>query len=93
LPWIPIDALCRLDNFAALTSLDWQVRVYGAALPEMRAYCAAGHLALHEFAWQQPAMERAGFQRSGLYLLRPDGHVAWAAADQSASALSAYLGA
>jgi hypothetical protein len=38
-------------------------------------------------------MERAGFQRDALYLVRPDGYVALAAPEQSASVLEAYLNA
>ena len=47
---------------------------------------------LHEFAWQ-PAMERAGFQRDALYLVRPDGYVALATREQPAAMLAAYLDA
>jgi hypothetical protein len=93
LPWVPLGpSRSDADNFAPLTSLDWQVHVYGRSPPEMRALCAERHLALHEFGWQ-PAMERAGFRRDALYLLRPDGYVALAAAEPSASALDAYLNA
>ncbi len=93
LPWVHIDSTPdTADNFAPLASLDWQVHVYGVALPEIRAVCAQRHLALHEFRWQ-PSMERAGLHRNGLYLLRPDGYVALAAAAQSADALAAYLDA
>ena len=78
------------DNFTPLTSLEWQVHIYGNAIPEIRAVCAEHHLALHEFGWQ-PAMERAGLRRDALYLLRPDGYVALAAPEQSAATLTAYL--
>ena len=80
------------DNFAPLTSLEWQVHIYGNAAPEIRAVCAERHLALHEFGWQ-PAMERAGFRRNALYLVRPDGYVALAAANQSLTVLASYLDA
>ena len=91
LPWVPFDTSDGgADNFAPLTSLEWQVHIYGSALPEIRAVCAERHLALHEFGWQ-PAMERAGLQRDALYLLRPDGYVALAASEPSAPTLTAYL--
>ena len=91
LPWVPLDTSARgADNFAPLTSLEWQVHIYGNATPEIRAACAERHLALHEFGWQ-PAMERAGLQRDALYLLRPDGYVALAALEQPAPRLTAYL--
>jgi 2-polyprenyl-6-methoxyphenol hydroxylase-like FAD-dependent oxidoreductase len=93
LPWVPLDSSRRdADNFAPLTSLEWQVHVYGRALPAMRALCAQRHLSLYEFDWQ-PAMEHAGFQRDALYLVRPDAYVALAAAEPSASALDGYLNA
>ena len=91
LPWVPLDTSDRgADNFTPLTSLEWQVHIYGHALPEIRAACAERHLGLHEFGWQ-PAMGRAGLQRDALYLLRPDGYVAFAAPGQSAPTLTAYL--
>ena len=91
LPWVPLDTSDRgADNFTPLTSLEWQVHVYGTVVPEIRAACTELHLALHEFGWQ-PSMERAGLRRDALYLLRPDGYVALAAPEQSAPTLTAYL--
>jgi hypothetical protein len=87
LPWIRLDRDGHgADNFAPLTSLDWQVHVYGAAAPEVRAVCGERHLPLHEFRWES-AMRRAGFRRNALYLVRPDGYVGLAAAEQSRAAL------
>jgi hypothetical protein len=80
------------DNFAPLTSLDWQVHVYGGALPEIRAFCPERRLPLHEFTWES-AMERAGLHRDALYLVRPDGYVALASPEQSRVTLAAYLNA
>lgn len=91
LPWVALDTSARgADNFTPLTSLEWQVHIYGNAAPEIRAACAERHLALHEFGWQ-PAMGRAGLQQDALYLLRPDGYVALAAPQQLAPGLTAYL--
>jgi 2-polyprenyl-6-methoxyphenol hydroxylase-like FAD-dependent oxidoreductase len=91
LPWVPLDTSDRsADNFTPLTSLEWQVHIYGNAGSDIRAVCAERRLALHEFSWQ-PAMERAGLRRDALYLLRPDGYVALAVSEQSASTLTAYL--
>jgi 2-polyprenyl-6-methoxyphenol hydroxylase-like FAD-dependent oxidoreductase len=91
LPWIAA-ARGDADNFATLSSLEWQAHVYGEATPETRALCAERHLALHEFAWRS-GMERAGVERDALYVVRPDGYVALAAAGQSAVRLGAYLNA
>ena len=91
LPWVCLEgSLHGADNFAPLTSLAWQVHVYGRAAPELRAFCAERHLPLHEFDWQR-AMARAGFQRDALYLVRPDGYVALAVPDQTPSVLEEYL--
>ena len=93
LPWVRLDRDGHgADNFAPLTSLDWQVHVYGAAAPDVRAVCGERDLPLHEFRWE-PAMKRAGFRRNALYLVRPDGYVGLAAADQSRAALTSYLDA
>ena len=93
LPWIRLESSGHdADNFAPLTSLDWQVHVYGRVAPELRARCAERHMALHEFGWEH-GMERAGLHRDALYLVRPDGYVALAAPEQSASALDGYLNA
>ena len=93
LPWVTLDSSHRGDdNFAPLTSLEWQVHVYGAAVPEIRTRCAERNLALHEFAWL-PTMPRVGLHRDALYLVRPDGHVGLARNEQSAATLGAYLDA
>ncbi len=91
LPWVQFEGPNDgADNFAPLTSLTWQVHIYGRAMPEIRVVCADQHLALHEFSWQS-AMTRAGLERDALYLVRPDGYVALAATEQSTSELRAYL--
>lgn len=61
LPW-------TCSNFEALTSLDWQVHVYGEATPET-------DVPLHVFPWTAEAA-RAGLKRNAAYLVRPDGYVA-----------------
>lgn len=93
LPWVQLDRDGHgSDNFAPLTSLDWQVHVYGAAAPTIRAVCGERHLPLHEFAWR-PAMKRAGLHRNALYLVRPDGYIALAAPVQSSNVLTSFLDA
>jgi hypothetical protein len=75
LPWVPIGP--GQDNFAPLTSLKWQVHLYGEARPGLAEACAELQLPLHLFAWQ-PEMRRAGLERAALYLIRPDSYVALA---------------
>jgi 2-polyprenyl-6-methoxyphenol hydroxylase-like FAD-dependent oxidoreductase len=75
LPWVETEP--GIDNFAPLTSLTWQVHVYGEPRPGLAEACAALQLPLHAFRWRQQ-MRRAGLHRDALYLVRPDGHVALA---------------
>jgi 2-polyprenyl-6-methoxyphenol hydroxylase-like FAD-dependent oxidoreductase len=93
LPWVKADLNgVGGDNFAPLTSLDWQVHLYGDALPEIQAVCEARKLPLHIFSWR-PEMSRAGLRRNALYLVRPDGYVALADPDASVAAVTSYLDA
>src|SRR5438552_7733203 len=78
------------DNFAPLTSLNWQVHVYGDATPEIQALCQARQLSLRVFPWRGE-MSRAGLRRNAVYLVRPDGYVALADAGGSAAAVTSYL--
>ena len=87
LPWVKWPAG---DNFVALTSLDWQLHVYGSLRAEMTAAARALHLPAFEYAWTGPA-ERAGLQRDAVYLVRPDGHVALALPDQDTAQLQSFV--
>jgi hypothetical protein len=86
------------DNFTSLTSLDWQVHLYGdasgAAAREIQTVCDGRKLPLHVFRWRAE-MDRAGLQREAVYLVRPDGYVAMAVADPGggATAIATYLDA
>ena len=93
LPWVET-ALKGVDedNFAPLTSLDWQVHVYGDAAPDIRTMCDARKLPLHIFPWRLE-MDRTGLQRHAVYLVRPDGYVALADPRASAAAVMSYLDA
>jgi hypothetical protein len=77
LPWIEIEP--GRDNFAPLASLTWQAHVYGElrGLAEIAEVCAELHLPLCSFTWR-PEMQRAGLARGAVYLVRPDGYVAFA---------------
>jgi hypothetical protein len=75
LPWI--SGLDGPDNFAPLTTLEWQVHVYGEVRGGLAEACADLGLPLHFFAWDE-GMEATGVERGALYLVRPDGYVALA---------------
>ena len=91
LPWVKMDGIDS-DNFAPLTSMDWQVHVYGDAAPDLRTACGSRKLPLHIFPWRAE-MARIGLQRNAAYLIRPDGYVALADREGSATALTSYLDA
>jgi 2-polyprenyl-6-methoxyphenol hydroxylase-like FAD-dependent oxidoreductase len=97
LPWVETDLNSPApapdkDNFAPLTSLDWQVHVYGLAAPELQPVCDKQNVPLHVFPWRT-AMSRAGLRRNAVYLIRPDGYVALADPAGSASMVASYLDA
>jgi 2-polyprenyl-6-methoxyphenol hydroxylase-like FAD-dependent oxidoreductase len=90
LPWVADPARSGADNFAALTSLDWQVHVYGEASAEMRAMCDARRLPLQVFAWRRESA-RAGLRRDAAYLVRPDGYIAVAIPNGGSATLETYF--
>jgi len=89
LPWVDS---ADGDNFRPLTSLEWQVHVYGEPRASLRDICAARELTLHAFPWR-PETSRAGLVRNAVYVVRPDGYVGLVDRDANASAVSAYLDA
>ncbi|HEX3470970.1 MAG TPA: FAD-dependent monooxygenase [Silvibacterium sp.] len=93
LRWVPVtlDGVER-DNFAPLTSLDWQAHVYGEANPQVKAVCDERNIQLCVFPWRGE-MGRAGLRRDAVYLLRPDGYVALADPEGNAMAIASYLDA
>jgi 2-polyprenyl-6-methoxyphenol hydroxylase-like FAD-dependent oxidoreductase len=88
LPWV--ETAPGQYNFAALTSLTWQVHVYGEVPRGVADACAALGLAVHVFAWRKE-MERAGLMRGALYLIRPDGYVGLADAQADVNRLRQYF--
>jgi 2-polyprenyl-6-methoxyphenol hydroxylase-like FAD-dependent oxidoreductase len=87
LPWVEPS-----DNFRALSSLDWQVHVYGSAGEGLGGVCARRGLPLHAYPWGSAA-SRAGLERDAAYLVRPDGYVALADPAASPATLERYLDA
>jgi hypothetical protein len=88
LPWVETGP--HQDNFAPLTSLSWQVHVYGEPQRGVAEACAKLRLPLTLFAWQ-PEMRRSGLLRGALYLIRPDGYVALADPDGDPDRLVRYF--
>jgi 2-polyprenyl-6-methoxyphenol hydroxylase-like FAD-dependent oxidoreductase len=88
LPWVELAS--GEDNFAPLTSLKWQVHVYGEPGSGVAEACAELRLPVHVFEWQQK-MRRAGLQKAALYLVRPDGYIALADPGADPERLRQYL--
>jgi 2-polyprenyl-6-methoxyphenol hydroxylase-like FAD-dependent oxidoreductase len=80
------------DNFAKLTSLAWQIHVYGNASHDLQALADSRRIRLHAFAWHS-AMDQAGLKRDAAYLVRPDGYVGLADSEASPAAIADYLDA
>ncbi|MCK8785092.1 FAD-dependent monooxygenase [Roseomonas sp. NAR14] len=87
LPWVRHVAG---DNFEPLAALDWQLHVYGTPAPALREAAEARGLALLAFPWD-PAAAAAGLAEDAAYLVRPDGYVGLAMAQQDPAVLAAWL--
>jgi 2-polyprenyl-6-methoxyphenol hydroxylase-like FAD-dependent oxidoreductase len=91
LPWVKtLSGAPGGDNFTPLTSLDWQVHVYGSAGPEIRAIGEQRRLPLHIFGWHRD-MGRRGLRRDAVYLVRPDGYLAVIGHGGNTGTLASYL--
>lgn len=77
------------DNFAPLSSLDWQVHVYGETAAAFRMALSPTGIPVHTFAWTLAAKD-AGLARDAAYLVRPDGHIAMAGS-QDAGPFARFL--
>jgi 2-polyprenyl-6-methoxyphenol hydroxylase-like FAD-dependent oxidoreductase len=87
LPWV---RTASTDNYDSLKLIGWQIHVYGAARPELQAWCEAHRLPLQVFDWHAEH-HAAGVSRDAIYLLRPDTFVALADDDASSETLQRYL--
>jgi 2-polyprenyl-6-methoxyphenol hydroxylase-like FAD-dependent oxidoreductase len=83
LPWLGPG---ENDNFIPLRSLDWQLHFYGDSERNLLSTAREFGLATHMFPWS-PQAHDAGFQQDAAYLVRPDGYVAVALGEQTASRL------
>lgn len=91
LPWAKVtDGADGADNYEPLRALDWQLHVYGEAPAQISTLCRARGIALHTFAWRD-GFRNAGFERNALYLVRPDGYVAFASIGDDSAKFERYL--
>lgn len=87
LPYVRFDGG---DNYGPLAAIAWQVHVYGEAASELRGWCEAHGVPLHEFAWREE-FGRAGLAENAAYVLRPDTYVGLADPGGSARTVEAYF--
>jgi 2-polyprenyl-6-methoxyphenol hydroxylase-like FAD-dependent oxidoreductase len=87
LPWLAGDNI--LGNYAPLKGLGWQVHVYGTASADLVRFCESKSLFLHERPWARDCAA-IGLERDAIYLIRPDGHVGFATAQDDVSVLRRY---
>jgi 2-polyprenyl-6-methoxyphenol hydroxylase-like FAD-dependent oxidoreductase len=91
LPWVKVtDGADGADNYEPLRILDWQLHVYGEAHAQISTLCRARGIALHTFVWRD-GFSKVGFERNALYLVRPDGYVAFAAIGSDSAKFERYL--
>jgi 2-polyprenyl-6-methoxyphenol hydroxylase-like FAD-dependent oxidoreductase len=89
LPWIA-PAGDSADNYIPLAARDWQVHVYGRVTLRLAEVCEQRAIPLHAYPWSSAA-RRAGVRRDAIYLVRPDGYVAFAGRRAQVPNLERYL--
>jgi 2-polyprenyl-6-methoxyphenol hydroxylase-like FAD-dependent oxidoreductase len=87
LPWVRFG---EHDNYMSLQNLDWNIHVYGRARPELTQLAKGRGVALHTFAFDS-SVRAKGLAENAIYLIRPDGHVAFAGPPQGLSEFEKYL--
>jgi hypothetical protein len=85
LPWMRLSA--SEDNFRYVSTLRWQVHVYGDANDDLRRACEELELPLHVFPWS----DTAGLAKDAVYLVRPDSYVGFADASADVGRLREYV--
>ncbi len=87
LPWVKENTI---DNYQSLTLLDWQIHIYGQITLEFKNSIQQQNLKYDEFPWQ-PIFKKHGFEKNAVYLLRPDGYIAYIDASQNYLRLKTFL--
>jgi hypothetical protein len=87
LPWVTFE---DGDNFLSLQNLNWQLHIYGVAQDQLYDASASRGFVLNVFPWNEQAQKR-GLKKDALYLIRPDGYVAFIGFDQNIKHLDFYL--
>ena len=71
-----------------LKTLSWQIHIYGNALADFKN--AFKNIPVFEYEWN-PKFHKKGFLQNAAYLIRPDGHVAFAMEIQNSEKMNHYL--
>ena len=74
LPWLDLGG--GHDNHEPLAGLSWQLHVHGPVPDGLQQAAVSLGLPLQTYDWG-PAARRAGFRRGVVYLVRPDGYLAY----------------
>jgi 2-polyprenyl-6-methoxyphenol hydroxylase-like FAD-dependent oxidoreductase len=93
LPWFSQTGDGEGDNFGPLRSRWWQAHVYGEPRPGLdavRAACDRRGVPLVRCPWRAAA-EDVGLEPGALYLVRPDGYLAFVDAASRPQAIDDYL--
>ena len=85
LPWVE-----GQNNFAPLSSLDWQIHVYGTATDTLQNLARRWNVPVHSFTFDK-SVQAAGLGSDAAYLIRPDGYVALASAGQDVGEMEKFL--
>jgi hypothetical protein len=85
LPWVQSQ-----DNFQPLTSLSWQLHVYGAISGALQDLANRWNVPVHSFSWDKKT-HSAGLIQNAAYLVRPDGHVALVQPEQDPRQMENYF--
>lgn len=87
LPWVVVDGV---GNYESLSSVAWQIHVYGTATDALTAWSKKHGLRLTSFSWTSGCAS-AGLTRDAVYVLRPDGYVAVAQTRVDVDAIERYF--
>jgi 2-polyprenyl-6-methoxyphenol hydroxylase-like FAD-dependent oxidoreductase len=79
LPWIQ-----EQDNYAPMTTLDWQLHCYGAVPATIAAWCKINNVPLYSFTPTHLIPENT------LCLIRPDGYIGWIGRSSDLQDLARY---
>lgn len=87
LPWVSNNSI---NNYNSLTLLDWQLHVYGKMTAEFKQFTQQQNIKSYEFAWEEN-LNKLGFEKNAIYLIRPDGYIAYADTVQNYQELHLFL--